>query len=444
LLHAYFYAGQSSTCTWRFLCEPAGETAGGTEQCTRGGFGSAWDERGCEKADPSSAALGWPAVPTREWRNARIAALLATTALVAVAALLPDAARAHDSTWSSFPSTGNFNNNNNWIPTFVPIGTAFFGTSNITSLSFSFPTTSGGWIFKAGASNYNFTNDQRLQFNGAGITINGGSATISNNSGGSLQFFGASTADSATITNNTASTLSFDGSSTAANAIITNNSGGITQFFDTSTAGSAAITNQNALIFKDFSTAGNANIANGHNLFFNDGSTGGNAAITNASGALMDISGDNGPAGDRKLTAGSIAGAGSFVLGADELTVGGNNLSTEVSGVISGFLGSLVKAGNGTLTLSGTNTYTGGTTIRAGTLQLGNGGTSGSVVGDVVTNGTLAINRSDTFTFGNMISGTGAFVQAGPGTTILTGNNGYAGPTTVTAGTLRVSGSIAG
>ena len=51
---------------------------------------------------------------------------------------------------------------------------------------------------------------------------------------------------------------------------------------------------------------------------------------------LVDFSESTGPAGDNKLTAGSIAGAGSFVLGANELTVGGNNLSTEVSGVISG------------------------------------------------------------------------------------------------------------
>ena len=44
------------------------------------------------------------------------------------------------------------------------------------------------------------------------------------------------------------------------------------------------------------------------------------------------------------------------------------------------------------------------------------------------TNGTFAIKHSDTFTFGNTISGTGAFVQEGPGTTVLTGNNGYTGP----------------
>ena len=73
-------------------------------------------------------------------------------------------------------------------------------------------------------------------------------------------------------------------------------------------------------------------------------------------------------------TAGSFEGAGRFNLGSKTLTVGGNDLSTTVSGVIAdggisgGTGGALVKIGTGTLTLSGTNTYTGGTTINGGTL----------------------------------------------------------------------------
>ena len=106
--------------------------------------------------------------------------------------------------------------------------------------------------------------------------------------------------------------------------------------------------------------------------------------------------------------------------------------------------GALEKAGLGTLILSGTNTYTGGTTITAGTLQLGNGGASGSIVGDVVNNGIFAINRSDAFTFSGVISGSGAFQQIGDGATTLTNTNTYTGPTTVSAGTLIISaaGSI--
>src|SRR4030095_14778885 len=68
--------------------------------------------------------------------------------------------------------------------------------------------------------------------------------------------------------------------------------------------------------------------------------------------------------------------------------------------------GGISKEGSGTLVLTGANTYSGGTTITAAALQLGDGGTSGSIVGDVVNNGTFAVNRSDTYTFGGVISGT--------------------------------------
>ena len=77
------------------------------------------------------------------------------------------------------------------------------------------------------------------------------------------------------------------------------------------------------------------------------------------------------------MTAGSIAGAGTYFLGSKQLTVGSNNLSTTVSGLIEdggasgGAGGSLVKVGTGTLTIDGAGTYTGGTTVSGGTLVVG-------------------------------------------------------------------------
>jgi len=106
-----------------------------------------------------------------------------------------------------------------------------------------------------------------------------------------------------------------------------------------------------------------------------------------------------------------------------------------LSNVISG-AGGLTKAGDGTLILTADSSYSGVTTISAGTLQLGNGGTTGSITGDVTNNGTLAFDRSNDLTFAGAISGSGALVQQGTGSTTLTGANSYGGGTTISAGTL--------
>jgi outer membrane autotransporter protein len=118
-----------------------------------------------------------------------------------------------------------------------------------------------------------------------------------------------------------------------------------------------------------------------------------------------------------------------------------NNLS--YSGTISG-TGVLIKNGIGTLTLTGENTFSGGTTIDAGILQIGNGGTQGSIVGDVVDNAVLKFNRGDDLVFDGVISGPGALIKSGLGTLTLTANNTYTGGTTVQKGALVVNGSLLG
>lgn len=109
------------------------------------------------------------------------------------------------------------------------------------------------------------------------------------------------------------------------------------------------------------------------------------------------------------------------------------------AGTISG-PGQLLQQGGGTLILTANNSYSGGTTISSGILQLGNGGTSGSVSGNIVNNSALSFNRSDAFTLSGVISGSGAVQQAGSGTTTLSAVNTYGGRTFVTAGTLTFSG----
>ncbi|MBN1578037.1 MAG: DUF2341 domain-containing protein [Chitinispirillaceae bacterium] len=116
--------------------------------------------------------------------------------------------------------------------------------------------------------------------------------------------------------------------------------------------------------------------------------------------------------------------------------------SATISAVIAG-TGGLSKAGTGTLILTAANSYSGGTTVGAGTLQLGNGGAAGSITGDVVNSGTLIVNRMGTLSYSGAISGTGALTKSGTGTLILTGNNTFSGATTIGAGTLQVGNGAA-
>ena len=147
-------------------------------------------------------------------------------------------------------------------------------------------------------------------------------------------------------------------------------------------------------------------------------------------------------------TVGSLAGTGTVInnglFGLATLTAGGDNASTTFSGTLTNGLSALgfIKTGTGTMILTGANTYTAGTTISAGTIQIGNGGTTGSIVGNVTNNAALVFDRSDSVAFSGIISGTGTLTQSGSGALDLTAANTYSGNTNVTAGTLLVDGSL--
>jgi autotransporter-associated beta strand protein len=127
-------------------------------------------------------------------------------------------------------------------------------------------------------------------------------------------------------------------------------------------------------------------------------------------------------------------------------------IDAKMSGIIaggsSGTSNRFNKAGAGTLAFTAQNTYWGDTIVGAGTLMIGDGGSTGGVSQNsssiiVETGAVLAVNRNNTLTQGTnpfkvAITGDGGFSQVGPGVTVLTLPNTYIGPTTITAGTLSL------
>ena len=111
---------------------------------------------------------------------------------------------------------------------------------------------------------------------------------------------------------------------------------------------------------------------------------------------------------------------------------GNNSFANAVSGP-----GSLTQAGAGVLTLTASNSYTGGTTISAGTLQLNTGGWFGN--GAVTDNGMLVFNSAANSTVSSTITGSGKLALTGGGAVALTANNLYSGGTTVSNGLLLVN-----
>lgn len=156
-------------------------------------------------------------------------------------------------------------------------------------------------------------------------------------------------------------------------------------------------------------------------------------ALGNGAGALS----FNG--GTLRLNASfDVSASRAVTLDAQGGTLDTQGFTSKIAQAMTG-AGAFTKAGAGTLVLTGANGYAGGTTIAAGTLQVGDGGTAGSIQGHVLNNGTLAIDRADAVALNGVISGTGSLSQLGAGTTTLSAANSYSGGTALKNGVIAVA-----
>ena len=111
---------------------------------------------------------------------------------------------------------------------------------------------------------------------------------------------------------------------------------------------------------------------------------------------------------------------------------------------VSGGTTALTKSGTGLLTITNTNTYSGGTTINGGTLQLGDGATANGVIaGNATTNAVLAFANPSGQTFSGNIGGSGAVEKSAAGELVLSGNNTYGGGMTLNSGKLTLASATA-
>ena len=119
----------------------------------------------------------------------------------------------------------------------------------------------------------------------------------------------------------------------------------------------------------------------------------------------------------------------------------GDSTFCQFGGVVEGLNGQIVKQGTGTLELTGQNLYTGATVINGGTLQLGDGFTSGMLgSGPITDNGSLVYDDLTNPLVPNTITGGGSVTQLGTGTLTLLGNNSYTGATIIAGGNLDAVG----
>ena len=308
-------------------------------------------------------------------------------------------------------------------------GNGFFtqsgGNNNLSSTLYV-----GGWTYPeiGGSGTYNLSGNGLLSASGENVGMNGtGTFTQSggtNNISSTLYVGGSYYSEiggSGTYNLSGNGLLSASGENVGMNA-----TGTFTQSGGTNTT--------NLTLGTEAGSGGTYNL-NGGLLILSSLSQGSGSAAFNFSGGTLQASSSFSTS--LPMTLGTSGG------GATSNTAG---YTVTLSGSLSG-PGSLTlndTLGTGTLILTASNTYTGGTTINLGTLQLGNGtANNGYVKGNILDDSTLVFANPTPQTYSGVISGNGSLAKVGSGTLVLNGSNTYSGATTVSAGTLQLSNSAA-
>ncbi|HLB41117.1 MAG TPA: autotransporter-associated beta strand repeat-containing protein, partial [Candidatus Babeliales bacterium] len=285
-------------------------------------------------------------------------------------------------------------------------------------------------ITTSGAQTYNnavtTTGNTSFASTGGNITFSstvagGGSITVNNAVSTTSAFNNVVSGSGASIIKLGAGALTLSSASNSFTGGVFLNGGSLTTSSLPSAAGNSII------------GTGNLSIDNAATLSYTGATGSFNRAITIASGGGT-IQSTNASANTLTLT-GGVTANGNVTF--DTTGAGPANITLTTAG-ISG-AGNIIKSGSGALTFAADNTYSGTTTISAGTLNIGNGGTAGTLgSGDLTNNSALVFNRSDAVSYSGVISGTGTLTKSGAGTLTLSGANTYSGGTTLNSGALTI------